>query len=78
MSMPAADDRATLTDTIARFLDAAADPARGWTTSRDGAALLAALLLPVPSGGGAPAARIGPPAATRSLRQLGQPAARRC
>ncbi len=77
MTMPAADDRAIMIDTIARFLDAAAGPARGWTTSRDGAERLAALLLDaVPAAGGLPMSGIGPLAPTRSLRQLRQQEAR--
>ena len=66
-----ADVRATMIDTIARFLDAASTPARGWTTPRDGAERLAALLLDA-----APMSGIGPLAVTRSLRQFRQREAR--
>ncbi len=68
------DVRAAMTDTIARFLEAAGDPARGWTTPRDGAERLAALLLRAIPMAGSPAAApaIGALAATRSLRQLRQ------
>ena len=60
-----ADVRATMIDTIARFLDDASTPARGWTTTREGAERLAALLLDA-----APTSGIGPLAVTRSLRQF--------
>ncbi len=74
MTMSTADVRAAMIDTITRFLEAAGDPACGWTTPRDGAERLAASLLhAVPAAGGsATASAIGPLAATRSLRQLRQ------
>ena len=75
-----ADVRAAMVDTIARFLDAEPGPARGWTTPRDGAERLAALLLDAaPTAVGpaaAPMLRIGPLPATRSLHQLRQQEAR--
>ncbi len=72
MSVSTADVRAAMIDTIARFLEAARDPACGWTTPRDGAERLAASLLHAVPAAGRPAAApaIGPLAATRSLRQL--------
>ena len=74
MSVSTADVRAAMIDTIARFLEAARDPACGWTTPRDGAERLAASLLHAVPAAGRPAAApaIGPLAATRSLRQLRQ------
>ena len=74
MTVSTADVRAAMIDTIARFLEAARDPARGWTMPRDGAERLAASLLhAVPATGGpATASAIARPAATRSLRQLRQ------
>ena len=77
MTMPATVDRVIMIDTIARFLDAAADSARGWTTSRDGAERLATLLLDAaPSAGALPMSGISPLAPTRSLRQFRQQEAR--
>ena len=80
MTVPKADDCATMIDTIARFLESAADPARGWVTPRDGAERLAALLLDAPPVADSPAAAstaaIGALAPIRSLRQLRQQEAR--
>ncbi len=78
MTASMADVRAAMTDIIARFLEAAGDPTRGWTTPRDGAERLAALLFhAVPTASGPAAAPgISPLAATRSLRQFRQQAAR--
>ncbi len=74
MTVFTADVRAAMIDTITRFLEAARDPARAWTTPRDGAERLAASLFhAMPAAGGpATAPAIGSLAATRSLRQFRQ------
>ena len=72
MTVSTADVRVAMIDTITRFLEAARDPACGWTTPRDGAERLAASLLHAVPAAGVPttAPAIGPLAATRSLRQF--------